>query len=97
MCQSKAQGGKRCDHDTSENRRLRRKAAKLRTVTSSKAKGPVASRPLTAGLVSPSIARLKQEAESLRKDIHNAPTDPIERSAYDAAMEVRLTQLCVYW
>jgi hypothetical protein len=95
MCQSKAQGGKRCDHDTSENRRLRRKAAKLRTVTSSKAKGPVASRPLTAGLVSPSIARLKQEAESLRKDIHNAPTDPIERSAYDAAMEVRLTQLGV--
>jgi hypothetical protein len=93
MCQSKAQGGKRCDHDTSENRRLRRKAAKLRVTTSAKTANPIAPQPLTAGLVSPSIARLKQEAEQLRKDIHNAPKDPVKRSAYDARMEKKLTKL----
>jgi hypothetical protein len=93
MCQSKAQGGKRCDHDTSENRRLRRKAAKLRVTSPAVSTGPIAPQPLTAGLVSPSIARLKQEAEQLRADMLNAPTDPVKRSAYDARMEVRLTKL----
>jgi hypothetical protein len=92
MCQSKAEGGQRCDHDTSENRRLRRKAASLRAVAPDKS-SPILPQPLTANLVSPSIAKIKQEAEELRKDIYNAPTDPVERSAYDEKMEARLTKL----
>jgi hypothetical protein len=93
MCQSKAEGGQRCDHDTSDNRRLRRKAANLRVVDTGRASSPIPPQPLTANLVSPSIAKIKQEAEQLRKDIYNAPTDPVERSVYDEKMEARLTKL----
>jgi hypothetical protein len=89
MCQSKAHGGKRCDHDTSENRRLRRKAAHLRSEASP---GTLVPAPLAAPKLSASIEKLKQQAKELRAEIYAAPTDPVERRLHDARMEVKLTE-----
>jgi hypothetical protein len=89
MCQSKAQGGQRCEHDTSENRRLRRKASQLRSKTIPAILVPA---PLVAPKLSASVEKLKQQAEELRVEIYAAPSDPVERRLHDTRMEVKLTE-----
>jgi hypothetical protein len=95
MCQTKAEGGKRCDCDTSSVRRLRRKASNLLS-TFNDGKEDVAHQGVTISKApGESILYLKEYADELKEELRNAPTDPVERSAFDEQFEYKMTGLGV--
>lgn len=92
MCQDKDHGGKRCDSDTAEARRKRKKALKAR-------QSHVPQEPVIAGKVEPfkktlSMSEIKEEAQSVSKLLH-APCspDPAIQDAIDSELEIRVTRL----
>jgi hypothetical protein len=92
MCQDKEHGGQRCDTDTSEARRKRRKASKSRS-------SHVVHIPIIAGKVQPfekplSMEEIKAEVKEISSLLH-APCDPdpVKRDAIDAELEKRVTRL----
>jgi hypothetical protein len=94
MCQSKAEGGQRCGCDSSPQRRMRRKASDIRTEgQTSPVQSPHADTVPVAKTSFQSFAELKQAIVSLKQEMHNAPTDPVERSAYDERMEVKMSAI----
>jgi hypothetical protein len=93
MCQSKAEGGQRCDCDSSPQRRMRRKASSLRTEGQGSQAPLDENRTSVSEIQFESFEELKQAIASLKKEIRNAPTDPVERSAYDERMEIKMTSI----
>ena len=93
MCKDNDHGGQRCPSDTSESRRLRRKASSLRGSNKN-------SSPATPGITivaggNKNLSLLKTKAEELREQAYNAPTDPKEQAKYDAKIEKAITELGV--
>jgi hypothetical protein len=95
MCQTKAEGGKRCDCDTSSIRRLRRKASNLLSGFNNNQEEHTLQGTTISKAPGESILYLKEYAEELREEIRNAPTDPVERSAFDERIEYKMTGLGV--
>lgn len=92
MCQDKDHGGKRCDSDTAEARRKRKKALKAR-------RSHIPQEPVIAGKVEPfkkvlSMSEIKAEAQSVSALLH-APCnpDPEIQDAIDSELEIRVTRL----
>jgi hypothetical protein len=92
MCRDKEHGGQRCDADTSEARRKRRKASKART-------SHVVHIPIIAGKVEPfekplSMEEIKAEAQDISSLLHSpCDPDPVKQDAIDAELEKRVTRL----
>jgi hypothetical protein len=92
MCQDNDHGGKRCDSDTSEARRLRRKAKTL-TVALQKNIQETVTPPVKA--INPSSLKLsefKEYAEELQKQVYAAPPQGVSQNKYDAQMEKKITK-----
>lgn len=89
MCRDTYHGGRRCISDTSEARRLRRKASKILKTTQSANAAPIETLPVTEPTP---LEALKSKAEELRQKVHAAPVDDIEAQAkYDSEMEQEIT------
>lgn len=92
MCRDKDHGDRRCNSDTSENRRLRRKAATAREQHT-----PMVS--VKGGLVEPSvdlvtIEDIRAEAVEVSKLLSEPVNpDPAVQAQIDAANELRVTRL----
>jgi len=91
MCKSCAEGGVRCQSDTSEARRLRRKASnalEAHTGVVGTKTEPVTPYP------SSSIQKLKELAGELHEQLHQLPlANQIEQDHLDDALEVQVTAL----
>jgi hypothetical protein len=93
VCKDNNHGGQRCPSDTSEARRLRRKASNMRN-----SRGAAPQRNL-GELITPvgnqRLEELKTKAEELREKVYNAPSGPKAQAKYDARMEKAITALGV--
>lgn len=92
MCKDKAHGGQRCNTDTAEARRLRKKA-----LASRRNHQPLQE--VVAGKVTPfaqplSMEEIRAEVQALSADLH-APCnpDPDVQDTIDSELEIRVTRL----
>lgn len=92
MCKDKSHGGQRCNSDTSEARRQRRKLETAR-------KSHIVHVSVVAGKVQPfdkplSMDEIRAEAKSISALLHSpCSDDPDEQDARDAELEKRVTRL----
>lgn len=91
MCQDSDHGGVRCPTDTSEARRLRRKATQLLDGFTTLPVKPVPG--VTPEPLSGSMLVLKEQAEQLRKDAHGPTPDGLTQTEWDSQLELRVTSL----
>jgi hypothetical protein len=88
MCKDNDHGGARCPSDTSEARRLRRKASNLRNSIGERQETPDSE---TITIDTAKIEEFKAKAEALKEEIYNAPTGPKAQLKHDAKMEKKIT------
>lgn len=91
MCRSCAEGQKRCKGDTSDKRRLRRKASQA---SSTHKASTINRNPVIIKSLSPHMEKLREEALELKKLLHVAPlADRDEQDKIDSELEIRITAL----
>lgn len=89
MCQDLEHGGRRCPNDTSDIRRVRRKASVILSRRKEKPIRNFGEHITTTGNLR--LEEFKKYADLLRKEVYNAPKDPKAQSDYDMKMEEKIT------